>query len=84
VQEGQRIIDAWYAPYFGLIHSAPGIKAFCYINWDWSVYPQWRDWGDGRIEEDPTVLKFYRAEVQRSLYASSRGRAATLTLLRAK
>ncbi|HEY4354139.1 MAG TPA: hypothetical protein VGN16_00205 [Acidobacteriaceae bacterium] len=83
VQEGSRILDAWYKPYFGLIHTSPGIKAFCYIDWDWSIYPQWADWGDGRIEQDPTVLGFYRAEVQRPLYAGARSRAETLALLRA-
>ena len=83
VQEGSRVVDAWYKPYFGLIHISPGIKAFCYIDWDWGIYPQWADWGDGRIEADPTVLGFYRSEMRHSLYAGARGRAETLALLRA-
>jgi hypothetical protein len=81
VSEGQRSIDAWFAPYFGLIRSQRGIKAFCYIDWDWSSYPQWADWGDGRIERDPAVLAFFRAQVRAPLIANARPRDATLHLL---
>ena len=84
VSEGARLVDAWYAPYFGLIRRTPGIKAFCYIDWDWRAYPQWADWGNGRIEENPEVLGFYRREVAQPLYAASRTRVETLHLLRAK
>jgi len=80
VIESDRLITAWYKPYFGLIRSSPGIKAFCYIDWDWSIYPQWSDWGDARIEDNPAVLQFYRAELAQKLYANSRDRAATLKL----
>ncbi len=82
VIEGDRLVAAWYRPYFGLIHSSPGIKAFCYIDWDWSMYPQWSDWGNARIEDNPAVLQFYRAELAQTLYANSRDRATTLKLLR--
>jgi hypothetical protein len=81
VEDGQRSIDVWFAPYFGLIRSQPGVKAFCYIDWDWSAFPQWKDWGDGRIERDATVLTFYRSQVGAPLIANARNRAATLKLL---
>lgn len=84
VSEGQHAVDAWFAPYFGLIRSSRGIKAFCYIDWDWSSYPQWKDWGDGRVEKDATVLKFYRAQVGSALFANARSRGETLKLLRAR
>lgn len=84
VSAGQRSIDAWFAPYFGLIRSQRSIKAFCYIDWDWSSYPQWKDWGDGRIERDPTVLTFYRSQVSAPLIASARGKVATEQLLRTR
>ena len=84
VAEGKAIIDAWYAPYFGLIRSSPGIKAFCYIDWDWGAYPQWADWGDARIEKNAAVLSFYRAQVVSKLFTGAAGRASTMSLLRAK
>lgn len=84
VTEGQPSVDAWFAPFFGLLRSQRGIKAFCYIDWDWSSYPQWKDWGDGRIERDPTVLRFYRSQVATPWVASARDRAATESLLRAR
>jgi hypothetical protein len=82
--EGQHVVDAWYAPYFGLIRSTPGIKAFCYIDWDWGRFPQWSSWGDARIERNPAVLSFYRIEMQRPLYAGATDKTSTLNRLRAK
>ena len=84
VSEGQAVVQEWYTPFFGLVHGAAGIKAFCYIDWDWSVYPQWATWGDGRVERDATVLAFYRAEMSRPMYAGATSREATMKLLRAK
>ena len=64
VSEGQGAVDHWFGPYFALIRRSAGIKAFCYIDWDWRVYPQWAEWGDSRVQDDPAiVLGFYRAEV---------------------
>lgn len=81
--EGQAAVDQWFAPYFGLLRSSPVIKAFCYIDWDWRKFPQWADWGDARIEDDPTVLRFYRSQVVGNrLFAGARDRPATLNLLR--
>jgi hypothetical protein len=84
VSEGRQVVDGWYTPYFKLIRSSPGIKAFCYIDWDWRTYPQWASWGDSRIEDNPDVLRFYRGEVASPLYADARGRSETMQLLRAK
>ena len=39
VLDGQTSWDKWYKPYFALIHESPGIKAFCYINWNWAAPP---------------------------------------------
>jgi hypothetical protein len=84
VAEGQAVVDAWYAPYFGLMRSSKGIKAFCYIDWDWSGFPQWKDWGDARIETNAVVLRWYRAQVGQRLFADAMGREETLRLLRVK
>ena len=40
----------WYESFFNLIRENPVIKATCYINWEWTHYPQWSNWGDSRIE----------------------------------
>ena len=62
----------WFTPYFALIHTHPGIRAFCYINWDWSAYPQWSDWGDARIQTaTPTLQQQLRNELNRPLYITS-------------
>jgi hypothetical protein len=81
VTEGQRVIDGWYRPYFELLRTTPQIKAFCYISWDWRQYPQWADWGDARIEDNPVVLAFYRGAVGDKLYQPAVGEAATRALL---
>ncbi|MDE1162923.1 MAG: hypothetical protein PW792_13405 [Acidobacteriaceae bacterium] len=85
VRGGQLSVDAWFASYFGLLRSSPGIKAFCYIDWEWSRFPQWADWGDGRIEDNDVVMGFYRDQIEgHALFANARDRAATLQLLRVK
>lgn len=62
--------DDWFTPYFALIHRHPGIRAFCYINWNWAGYPQWSDWGDARIQTaPPTLQQRLRTELMRPLYA---------------
>lgn len=68
VQDGEESWNNWFAPYFGFIRRHLNVKAFCYINWEWSRYPQWSDWGDGRIEENPEVLRRYNAELASDLY----------------
>jgi hypothetical protein len=81
VTQGERAVDGWYKPYFQLMRSAPQVKAFCYINWDWRQYPQWADWGDARIEDDPAVLAYYRQEVGQPLYRSAGTEAETRAML---
>lgn len=56
----------WYQPYFNFIREHPQVKAFCYIDWDWSN-TSW-PWGDGRIELSPVVLEHYRQEVANPVY----------------
>ncbi len=75
--------DTWFAPYFGLLRSHPGIRAFCYIDWNWAAYPQWSDWGDARIEQDPGLLAWLRTALHDPTFQHSTTRAATLHLLHA-
>jgi hypothetical protein len=55
VQNGQTTWDQWFAPYFTFIHNYPEVKAFCYINWDWSQYTQFANWGDARLEQNAII-----------------------------
>lgn len=71
VLKGQTSWDQWYKPYFALIHESPGIKAFCYINWDWAKYPRWSKWGDARLQKNEVVAKHYREEMASPLYLHS-------------
>jgi hypothetical protein len=53
VLRGPASWNAWFSKYFAFIREHPGIKAFCYINWEWSRYPAWSDWGDARLRKTP-------------------------------
>jgi hypothetical protein len=61
--------DAWFVPFFNLIHSRKGIKAHTYINYDWSLYVGLDTWGDARLETaDPYVRSRYILEMSDPLY----------------
>ena len=73
VDRGMDSWNRWFAPYFGLIRRHPGIKAFCYINWEWREWSDrlgfpWHDWGDARIERNAEVLQQYREEIRHAGY----------------
>lgn len=61
VLQGRQSWDKWFDPWFRTMAENPGIKAVCYINWDWSRYPQWKDWGDARIQRNPEIRNLYAA-----------------------
>ena len=60
--------QAWYLPFFELIRTEPGIKAFSYINRQWTMTPGLESWGDSRITSDALVLKKYHRSVAMPLY----------------
>jgi hypothetical protein len=68
VLNGQVSWDQWFSPFFTFIHGHPEIKAFCYINWDWSKYSQWSTWGDARLEQNTTVGSHFANEMDSSQY----------------
>lgn len=68
VLNGQSSWNNWFAPFFDLIASQPGIKMTGYINWDWALYPQWSNWGDARLEANPIVRQLFDDEMNDSLY----------------
>jgi hypothetical protein len=75
VLNGQESWDQWFDPFFTLIHTYPVIKAFCYINWNWSEYPQWSTWGDARLEQNSLVGGNFAGEMDslQYLHASTEG-----------
>ncbi len=68
VEGGAASWEAWYAPFFGLIRRHPAIKAFCYINWEWSKHPQWADWGNARVQDDSFIFEHYRDALRSPLF----------------
>ena len=76
VLEGKTSWDKWFGPYFELIHASPGIKAFCYINWNWAEHPQWKNWGDARLQQNKEVADLYRKEMALPLYQHGSTREA--------
>jgi hypothetical protein len=76
VLHGQASWDKWFRPYFALIRESPGIKAFCYINWNWARYPRWSKWGDARLQQNELVAERYREEMASPLYLHASTREA--------
>ena len=66
--DGQTSWDRWYGQFFQLIRDNPGIKAFCYINRDWTQISSLPSWGNALLEHDTTVLRLYREEMDSDLY----------------
>ncbi|AWG23223.1 hypothetical protein FFWV33_17665 [Flavobacterium faecale] len=73
VMDGEVSWDKWFKPFFKMLHDNAGIKAFCYINWDWEYWSNrngfpWHDWKDARIEKNPFVLEAYKKEMESPLF----------------
>jgi hypothetical protein len=60
--------NQWFVPFFTFIRSHPEVKAFCYINWNWSQYPQWSNWGDARLEQNAIVGGNFANEMDSAQY----------------
>lgn len=81
VHGGKESWSAWFEPFFELIRTSPGIKAFCYINWNWTETQQWAQWGDARLQANAVVAGRYREEMARPLYVHGSTEAAFQSLL---
>ncbi len=68
VHDGQADWNNFFVPYWNVIRNSPGVKAFCYIDWDWSRTP-WSGWGDCRVEANPVVLSNWIQETASPLIA---------------
>jgi hypothetical protein len=67
---------AWFGPFFEWIARHAQVKGFSYINWDWSAYPQWSDWGDARLQANPFVLDQWIRHIRALEAAGAPARAA--------
>ena len=68
----EQIWREWYAPLFAFIDAHRDvIGALAYINAHWDAQPMWGTpyasgyWGDSRIQANPTLEKFWLAEVSK-------------------
>ena len=42
--------NTWFEPFFAFIENHPVIKAFNYIDLEWTTIPEYSHWGDARLE----------------------------------
>jgi hypothetical protein len=71
----------WFQPFFELVRNTPEIKGVCYINWHWADFPQWQDWGDARLEENPAVAARYADFLRDPVWIHGFPKADAATLL---
>ncbi|REK75131.1 glycosyl hydrolase [Paenibacillus paeoniae] len=74
VTDGMKSWDTFFKPFFEWVDAHKGIKAICYINWQWSKYPNWSNWGDARLQTNEVVLTNYLKEMQKDKYIHSRSK----------
>ncbi|MBI2422992.1 MAG: hypothetical protein HYV27_09210, partial [Candidatus Hydrogenedentes bacterium] len=67
---GQRAWDAWFGPYFNLIRTHPGIKAFSYINVDFkpkkTPYVPWKK--DCQLAKNEYVRQHFQQEMENPIF----------------
>lgn len=68
VLNGKDSWNSWFKLYFEILNKYPHFKAFCYINWDWSRFPQWHDWGDGRLERNKEVSGLFNKTLRDPIF----------------
>ncbi|MFB7428129.1 endo-1,3-beta-xylanase [Streptomyces hydrogenans] len=83
---GQALWDGWHAGYFDWVErNKDVVRAAAYINTNWDAQPQWQcaagaqaggpgcangNWGDSRVQADPTVLSRFLAEIKKPLWTN--------------
>lgn len=68
VLKGAESWNEWFVPFFDFIAENENVKAFCYINWDWGLHPEWKDWGDSRIERNKVLQGLYRRALNHPIF----------------
>ena len=64
-QNGTTSWNGWFEQFFNFMQTTPVVKQFDYIDWKWSNYPNWANWGDARLEtaDAPYVRNQYVAQL---------------------
>jgi hypothetical protein len=62
--------DNWFAPYFAWIEANPQIKAFHYINMDWTEFEHYGEagWGQADISVNPSLVELFTTEIGKEKY----------------
>lgn len=73
VLKGDTSWHKWFVPFFKCLYENPGIKAFCYINWEWAAEGKrlgfkWDRWGDARLQMNEFVRKAYVGEMKKKIF----------------
>ena len=80
VNNGQADWDKWFEPYFDWMKNNSEVKAFIYINWDWTQTNAWPTWGDCRIETNTTVKNNWISEISDPIFQHAKWTPAAITL----
>ncbi|MDX2285196.1 MAG: hypothetical protein NW241_13610 [Bacteroidia bacterium] len=62
---------SWFTQYYAFIENNPGIKATCYINWnwpEWTSFPQWSTWGNAELAANDFVRVNYVHRLRQNAY----------------
>ncbi|MBD3316829.1 MAG: carbohydrate-binding protein [Chitinivibrionales bacterium] len=57
----------FFVDYFDFIGDEPGVKAFYYINWDWSS-TRWSTWGDCRLENNANIVNAWNDSLSNDIF----------------
>ncbi|MCL5746579.1 MAG: malectin domain-containing carbohydrate-binding protein, partial [Acidobacteria bacterium] len=64
---GQASWNGWFVPFFNFINTHPGVKMFCYVNWNWAN-SGWPTWGDAQLQDNAVVAQLFNQEMARPEY----------------
>ncbi len=82
VLKGEESWDKWFKPYFEFINNNANIKAFCYINRNWSARKNLAAWGETRLSQNEYVRKRFIDELKSNLYLHGDSETSTKKNLR--
>lgn len=70
LEDGKNDWNNWFVPFFAFLEKHPEIKAFYYIDEDWTPNPSYVDynWGDARISNNAYVSQKWNEELSKTKY----------------
>ena len=71
--DSPRVWENWFEPYFRFLKSEDAVKAFVYINVDWTsgVKSSFAGWGDIRVQSNPRLLSLYQRELEEPTFMNN-------------